>query len=54
MTPRQVPVRGEDPQKPGEPTRRRHAPGPEPPAAPPAGRDESPDDDGRGPGRGGR
>ncbi len=47
MSARETPVRGEDPQKPGEPTRRRHPPGPEPPASPPPGRDELPDDDGR-------
>lgn len=40
-------VRGEDPQKPGEPTARRHPPGPEPPASPAPRRDEAPDDDGR-------
>ncbi len=44
------PVRGEDPQKPGEPTARKHPSGPEPPVptpAPATGRDERPDDSGR-------
>lgn len=40
-------VRGEDPQKPGEPTARRHPTGPEPPATTPAPvPDERPDDSG--------
>ena len=49
MTRKRPPVRGEDPQKPGEPTARRHPDGPErrTPNAPEATGDERPDDDGR-------
>jgi hypothetical protein len=41
-------VRGVDPQKPGEPTARRHPAGPEKPSVPPApDREERPDETGR-------